>query len=134
VARLPRFRELLVLLRAAILVSAVRLALWVVSFKKLRCVVNSLTRVRFRPPNRYSADQLSWAVRSASRYVPRATCLTQALVLHILLRREGLQSTIRIGVRKDAGHFEAHAWVESQDRIVIGDRGSEQYTPMMIWD
>jgi hypothetical protein len=130
----PRFRELLILLRATILLWTVRLALWTVSFKKLRRVIDSLTHGRFRPANRYSADQLSSAVRAASRYVPHATCLTQAVVLHILLRGEGLQSTIRIGVRKDAGHFEAHAWVESQERVVIGDPGPQGYAPMMVWD
>jgi len=133
-ARVPRFRELLLLLRAAILSCAVRLALWTVSFKKLRIVIDSLTQPRFGSGNRYSVDQLSWAVGAASRFVPHATCLTQALVLHILLRREGLQSTLHIGVRKDSGHFEAHAWVESQDRVVIGDCGSERYIPMLVWD
>jgi hypothetical protein len=133
-ARVPRFRELFVLLRAAILLCSARFALWMVPFAKLRRVVTSLTQPRFRSPNRYSADQLSWAVRAVSPYVPHATCLTQALALHILLRREGLQSRIRIGVRKDAGHFEAHAWVESQDRVVIGDSGLSRYIPMMIWD
>lgn len=133
-ARVPRFRELLLLLRAAILLCTVRLALWMVSFQKLRRVVDSLTHARLRPAGRYSADQLGWAVRAASRYVPHATCLTQAVALHILLRREGLQSTIRIGVRKDAERFEAHAWVESQDRVVIGDCGSDRYTPMLLWD
>jgi Transglutaminase-like superfamily len=73
-------------------------------------------------------------VRVASRYVPRASCLTQALVLHILLRREGLPSRIRIGVSKDAGFFEAHAWVESHDRVVIGDSGLQRYVPMMVWE
>ena len=82
----------------------------------------------------YSADQLSWAVRAISRYVPRATCLTQALVLHIMLRQEGLPSRIRIGVSKDAGHFEAHAWVESHERVIIGDSGLQRFTPMTVWE
>ena len=133
-ARFPRLREIPILLRAVALVCAIRLALWIVPFARLRRVVASLARVHSRRHNRYSADQLSWAVRAVSRYVPRATCLTQAFVLHILLRWEGLQSRIRIGVSKDGGHFEAHAWVESQDRVVIGDSGLQRYTPMMVWD
>jgi Transglutaminase-like superfamily len=43
--------------------------------------------------------------------------------------REGLQSRIQIGVSKDAGRFEAQAWVESQDRVVIGDSGLQRFTP-----
>lgn len=133
-ARVPTLRELPILLRAAVLVCTVRLALWIVPFARLRRVVASLAHVRLRPASRYSAEQLSWAVRAVSRYVPRATCLTQALVLHILLRQEGLQSRIQVGVSKDAGRFEAHAWVESQDQVVIGDSAWQRYTPMMVWD
>jgi hypothetical protein len=51
--------------------------------------------------------------------VPRATCLVQALGLYILLRREGWQSRVQIGVTNDAGRFEAHVWVESQDRVIL---------------
>jgi hypothetical protein len=71
-----------------------------------------------RALRRYSADQLGWAVRRVSRHVPRATCLVPAF-LYILLRREGLQSRVQIGVTQDAGRFEAHAWVESQDRVIL---------------
>lgn len=133
-ARLPTLREFPILWRAAALVCAVRLGLWVVPFARLRGLVVFLAHPGSRNAGHYSAEQLSWAVRAVSRYVPRATCLTQALVLHILLRREGLPSRIRIGVSKDAGHFEAHAWVESQDRVVIGDSGLQRYTPMMLWE
>ncbi len=100
-ARLPKFREVPILLRAVALVCAVRLALWMVPFAKLRQGVAALARPHSRRESGYSVDQLSWAVRAVSRYVPRATCLTQALVLHILLRREGLPSRIQVGVSKD---------------------------------
>lgn len=133
-ARLPTFRECPVLLRAGALVVALRLVLWIVPFAKVRRGVTFLAGVRSHRPSRYSAGQLSWAVRAVSRYVPHATCLTQALALHIMLRQEGLPSRIQIGVSKDAGHFEAHAWVESQDRVVIGDSGLPRYTPMMVWE
>jgi Transglutaminase-like superfamily len=42
----------------------------------------------------------------------RATCLEESLALWYLLRAGGLQPKIRIGVRKNGGKFEAHAWVE----------------------
>lgn len=122
------------MLRAVTLVCAVRLALWIVPFAKLRRVVAGLAHRGSRALRRYSADQLGWAVRTVSRHVPRATCLVQALGLYILLRREGLQSRIQIGVTKDAGRFEADAWVESQDRVVIGDSGLQRSTPMMVWE
>lgn len=64
---------------------------------------------------------LSWAVRQSARLVPCATCLTQALVMRILLRQAGLASSICIGVNMDErGAFGAHAWVVCDDEIVIG--------------
>ncbi len=50
------------------------------------------------------------------------TCLPRSLVLWWLLRRRGLASELRIGVRKEAGRFEAHAWVELQG-VVLNDGG-----------
>jgi len=40
------------------------------------------------------------------------TCLTRSLALVWLLRRQGLAGELRIGVRREAGEFLAHAWVE----------------------
>jgi Transglutaminase-like superfamily len=133
-ARFPHFREFPILLRATALVVAVRLALWIVPFVRLRRMVFALARPRAGQILLYQAEELSCAVRAVSRYVPRASCLTQALVLHILLRREGRPSKIQVGVNKTAGRFHAHAWVESDERIVIGKRGLQGYSPMMVWD
>lgn len=41
-----------------------------------------------------------------------ATCLRQSLLVYYLLRRKGLAPGLKIGVRKDDGRLDAHAWVE----------------------
>ena len=41
-------------------------------------------------------------------------CLSQSLTLWWLLRRQGVESELRIGVRTVAGRFQAHAWIEYQ--------------------
>jgi Transglutaminase-like superfamily len=125
--------ELFLLTRAVTVVFAVRIALWLIPFRNLRDMINKLTRTRAQQSSRFSVDQLGWAVSVAGRYVPRATCLTQALALHMLLRREGLQSSIRLGVAKTEGSVKAHAWVESQGKVVIGNHDLEQYSQIMIW-
>jgi hypothetical protein len=51
----------------------------------------------------------------------RAPCLPTALFLQWFLRRHGVTSHVRIGVRIVAGTLEAHAWVESEG-IPINDR------------
>ena len=49
---------------------------------------------------------------AAAWSVHRPTCLHRSLTLWWLLRRQGVASELRIGVRKEQGRFEAHAWVE----------------------
>lgn len=52
-------------------------------------------------------------VRAAEHYVVlRSSCLEQSLLLWYLLEGEGIPAVLRVGVRKDSGKFEAHAWVE----------------------
>lgn len=74
-----------------------------------------------------------WAVEAVgNRLFPSSPCLTQALVIQRLLRRHGRHSELRIGVRKDErGKFGAHAWVESEGRVVIGGEAlSEGFVPL----
>lgn len=58
-------------------------------------------------------------IDAASRHHPaRTQCLQRSLVLHWWLRREGVPSELRIGVRKKDGRFEAHAWVELGEYVL----------------
>jgi len=50
-----------------------------------------------------------------------ANCLTRSLYLWWLLRRRGINSQLRIGVRLNQGTLDAHAWVEHAG-IPINDR------------
>jgi len=49
---------------------------------------------------------------AASRGPYRGNCLQQSLTLWWLLRRQGIESEIRFGARKEGGEFKAHSWVE----------------------
>lgn len=63
--------------------------------------------------------RLGHAVGRTLALVPMdAKCLTRSLVLTSLLARRGIESTLVIGVRRN-GDFEAHAWVEHDDRPVL---------------
>ncbi|MDX1582233.1 MAG: lasso peptide biosynthesis B2 protein [Thermoanaerobaculia bacterium] len=58
-------------------------------------------------------DQADRAVRLAWRLMPaRGRCLEQAMTLVIVLRDEGADAYVKLGVRPDLSNFEAHAWVE----------------------
>lgn len=135
--RLKRFvraswTERLLLLRALFVVCITRLGLWVLPIGTVRRIALSGrkgTRVVHPVPT------LVWAVRASSRFVPLATCLTQALALQWLLSRSGHTSRIHLGARRDAsGKFEAHAWVECEDRVVMGGAKAEDYVPLTAWE
>ena len=54
----------------------------------------------------------------------RTSCLEHSLVLCRMLRQRGMNADVRIGARKEANRFEAHAWVELDGTVVDGS-GSE---------
>ena len=116
--RLPA-RDRAVLTRTIFTLGAARLATWVLPFGvgrrllvgKRRSATPSVTR-----------DQVRWAIANARRVVPRATCLPQAIAAEALLTRGGLTADLQIGVMKTPeGKLLAHAWVESDGRIVVGE-------------
>ncbi len=78
-------------------------------------------------------DRTVWAVRSVAQRVPGATCLVQALAAHALLSRHGHSARLCLGVRRGEGQaFEAHAWVEDDEHILIGDGRGEQYSRLPL--
>lgn len=73
------------------------------------------------PQSHFYARQLARRIERLAQFVPRASCLTQALALQYLLARAGHACDLHVGVRRDpAGRFEAHAWVSCNGRIVLG--------------
>lgn len=121
VALLKSDRRLLV--SAIFLLGIVRLGLWLLPFQTLRRFLAGLTPTasKLQKSEQVSVDKIIWAVRVASRYIPgRVKCLARALTTQVLLERHGYKAQLRIGVAKGEQGLEAHAWVESQGRIVIG--------------
>jgi hypothetical protein len=50
----------------------------------------------------------------------RISCLELSLVLCGMLRQRGMNADLRIGARKEANRFEAHAWVELDGTVIDG--------------
>lgn len=59
------------------------------------------------------------AVTAANLFF-RTSCLENSLVLCRMLRRRGMSADLRIGARKEANRFEAHAWVEVDGAVLDG--------------
>jgi hypothetical protein len=122
------------LVKSALLLWAVRLGLWLLPFQTLRCLLAGMKRRSFGPQEteQASVDRVVWAVEVASPYIPKATCLIQALATQVLLGRWGHAASLHIGVAKSAaGQLQAHAWVECQGKVVLGGTDAPlRFTPL----
>jgi len=112
-------------------VACIRAGLWLLPFRILRPVVEHACR----NPGPEVTDELvvarvAWAISSAARFVPRATCVTQALAARILLARRGLASEVCYGVGRRQGRIIAHAWLESGGRVIVGGERLESLLPL----
>lgn len=89
---------------------------------------------RFWQPRRGSVPAVQRIVAlmdAAERRVPvPVTCLTRALALGWILRRRGLPTTLRIGVRRSGGRLSAHAWLESGGSGDIALPDSAEHLPL----
>ena len=111
----------------ALLLSFVWIGLRLLSFVRLRTLLDRYA-VCFRSGSRAIRpvlDRTTWAVSAvADRSPVSMTCLVRALAADAILRRHGFASQLQIGVRCHDGvslrPLDSHAWVECDDRIVIG--------------
>lgn len=70
--------------------------------------------VKCRPSE---AGEVISAVRRSQALARRATgiegsCLVRSLTLWVLLLRRGVETDLRLGIRKKEGRTEGHAWIE----------------------
>ena len=116
------------LVKALAATALIGLGLRLLPFSKLLAGLNWLAARPRKPRRRDPNEQkrVVWAVAAATRRLRKETpCLTQALAVHLFLRRRGLPAQLRIGVAKDdQGELRAHAWVESNQEVVIGGAAS----------
>ena len=78
-------------------------------------------------PLRMPLERAAALVAFASSFVPGSTCLTRALALAGALARRGVESRVVIGTRRAASGLEAHAWVTSGGRVILGGAAHEAY-------
>ncbi len=131
--RLP-VADQLALVQALFVVCLIRLVLWFLPLRSVRQIVSRLTR-RSRaatPQSGAAVTRIVWAVSTARRVVPAATCLSQALAAQVMLTRSGHRVQLRIGVAKaQSGTLEAHAWLENQGVVIFGNlAGFSRFTAL----
>jgi Transglutaminase-like superfamily len=132
--------ERLWLIKVALLLGMIRLGLRLLGFRTLWRLLSHArpTSVGGGAGRSDSAERIAWAVSVAGPYVlDDKPCLAQALAAHLLLVRRGFPAQLRVGVaRGERGQVEAHAWVESDHRVVVGGSVTElaRYTPLLALD
>jgi hypothetical protein len=116
------------LVQALFLLPLTALALWVVGFRHWQALLTRLAPLRCTSPSKDVAAliregrSMARLVDAAARHGPYpATCLPRSLTLWWLLRRRGIDSYLCIGVRKEAGRLQAHAWVELGNLVLNDD-------------
>ena len=80
-------------------------------------------------------EEIVWAVNTAANLMPiEFLCLPRALATKFLMRNVHsvtLEIGIEMGSRKE---FEAHAWVERNGKVIIGDWSeSVSYQRLWVW-
>jgi hypothetical protein len=120
------------LIRTWILLGVIRLGLELVPFSTLRKLLDRLRPKLDSFKKEFSEEQLVWSVTVVSPYIPKTTCLAQALTAQLLLQQAGHQACLHIGVEEaEEGGIKAHAWVESKGRILIGGTDLNRYTHLL---
>lgn len=107
---------------AGILLVIAKVAIPVLRLDRSRAVIAWLAR-RFQTvaADRTPTD-LGWAVETAGNVTPgRYRCLHRSIVGHALLVANGHAATFNFGVTTDDSEFSAHAWIECDGDVVIGD-------------
>lgn len=118
--------EKIILFKALFLLWIVRIMLWIFPFPIIQKIINKFTLIpEENKLHKIYMEKLIWTIEVMSIYTPNATCLTRALAANILLARYNYPSNIKIGVSKNEGEFEAHAWLEADDRIILGESDTE---------
>jgi hypothetical protein len=120
--QLSRFEQLLLIKTTfvlAVVVLGLRVLPWLTLQRLLLKQANLFSC--FTPARRPAEQHIAWAIKTASRSIPRATCLPQAVAAQFLLIRNAYPADLQIGVgRKENGQLEAHAWVLSNTGIIAG--------------
>ncbi len=111
-----------ILWQAWLLLLAIDLGLRLLPFRR----VQELLALGRKAPDTFQVGEasatiqcLGWLVGVAGHnHLSRMGCLRQSLVLQWLLGRRGIITDLQIGVRKEAGDLNAHAWLEFENQPI----------------
>lgn len=81
-----------------------------------------------------NVKKISKSIKQASNYVlGTSTCLVQSVSVQKMLKKRSLQGSLYVGVSKDDVMIHAHAWIQCNDEIVIGEYRHDTYKVMLMY-
>lgn len=110
------------LITTFLLLSFVRLGLLLLPLQRLWKILLRLSKKAYPSTHSPTIDQLTWAVNLSTRYMPGgAKCLARSFTTQVLMSLYHYTPELRIGFAVgEKGQLEAHAWVEHQGQVVMG--------------
>jgi hypothetical protein len=115
-------------------VAAMRVLTWALPYGRVREVAATMTRrsVGFSTQARPTREAIARSVMATGNAFPGGrNCLVRALAAEVMLGRYHYPAELKIGVANpETGSFKAHAWLESEGSVVIGDFELESYVPL----
>lgn len=132
------WRDRFLFVLAVVVLNSIRFGLWILPFRRLLKLISAIESQSIHASGSSVSDRqpplerLVWSVNAATRYAPGgAKCLARALTLQVLMRRYHYSPELKIGVVKGQSGLEAHAWIEYQGRVVIGNiSGLSRFIPL----
>ena len=127
----------ILLVKATVILLLIKTSMVALPFSQLKKTYARLLHVT--NPGTYPEEYIAaavWAIRAVAPRLPLGlSCLPQALALKYLLRRDP-DMPLHIGVQTAASQgFQAHAWIEKDGHIVIGNWPQEtNYRPIWVWE
>lgn len=113
------------IIKTFLIMFKIRIILWIFPFKYIQESMQEPPKNKAKN-NNMEVEHVKWVVNTVSIYLPGSTCLARALTGYKLLSSMNYDSQVKIGVGKDCrGEFEAHAWLETGDKIIIGESEKE---------
>ena len=121
------------LVEAAVVCLGVEIAFWIFPFRKLHAWVERLPRLGPTTPGTVPLAEMERLTQALFRRLPFSfTCLKQSLILLILLRRRGIAAELKVGMKKEKGLFQAHAWLEQNRQVIFASDTVKREFPSPI--
>jgi hypothetical protein len=127
--------NLWLLVESALWLVSIKFGLHIFRFQTLREILSiaSLMRRFSGEPAQDSLERVVWSIEKSSCYLPRSiNCLPRALAAQVMLTQRGHDVEVIIGARRNQQRrLNAHAWVEHQGKVIIGNmKDLSQYSPL----